>query len=208
MHRNSRPRASEADEIVGLYQRHARQWAADRGAVLCEQTWLDRFTESLPSAASILDIGCGSGDPIARYLIGRGCRLTGIDSAPEMVALCREKFPDHDWRVEDMRSLRLGKTFDGLLAWDSFFHLSPERQRQMFPIFRDHTASNGRLMFTSGTSFGVAMGSYRGEPLYHASLNAAEYRALLCDSGFAVVDHVTEDPTCGRRTVWLARRFD
>jgi hypothetical protein len=45
-----------------------------------------------------------------------------------------------------------------------------------------------------------------GEPLYHASLDAAEYRRLLAEQGFVVQDHVVEDPDCGGHTVWLAAR--
>jgi hypothetical protein len=52
----------------------------------------------------------------------------------------------------------------------------------------------------------VAVGELEGEPLYHASLDAEEYRALLTGADFDVVDHVVEDPACGRRTIWLARR--
>ncbi len=51
----------------------------------------------------------------------------------------------------------------------------------------------------------VAIGSYRGEPLHHASLDGAEYRALLEANGFRVVAHVIDDPTCGGHTIWLAR---
>jgi hypothetical protein len=51
----------------------------------------------------------------------------------------------------------------------------------------------------------VAIGSYRGEPLYHASLSEAEYRSLLPQHGFEVVAHVAEDPECGGHTVWLAQ---
>ena len=46
----------------------------------------------------------------------------------------------------------------------------------------------------------------RPEPLYHASLASDEYRGLLRDNGFDVLQHVVEDPTCGQRTVWLARQ--
>ena len=61
-------------------------------------------------------------------------------------------------------------------------------------------------MFTSGTSHGVALGCLVGETLYHASLDASEYRALLEEHGFSMVMHVVEDPDCGGRTVRLARR--
>jgi len=82
-----------------------------------------------------------------------------------------------------MRTLSLGRKFNGVLAWDSFFHLCPEDQRLMFPIFRTHAAPRAALMFTSGPAYGVAMGTYRGEPLYHASLDGQEYRGLLDANG-------------------------
>lgn len=60
-------------------------------------------------------------------------------------------------------------------------------------------------MFTSGTSNGEAIGTFEGEPLYHASLAPEEYRQLLQEQGFQVVSMVAEDPNCGGRTVWLAQ---
>jgi hypothetical protein len=104
-----------------------------------------------------------------------------------------------------MRDLDLGRRFAGLLAWDSLFHLRQADQRRMFDVFRRHAAPGAALMFTSGPAHGVAMGTYRGEPLYHASLDPAEYRSLLAAAGFAVVAHVAEDPGCGGRTIWLAQ---
>ncbi len=136
-----------------------------------EAHWLDRFIGLLPSRPAVLDIGCGSGEPLGCYLAELGCDLTGVDSAPEMIALCEARLPGQSWRVADMRSLSLGQVFDGILAWDSFFHLCPDDQRRMFAIFRAHSAARAALMFTSGPEYGVAMGSFEGEPLYHASLN-------------------------------------
>ena len=153
----------------------------------------------------MLDLGCGSGVPIARYLIGRHCRVTGVDSARAMIAMCDERFPDNEWLLADMRTLALNRSFNGLIAWDSFFHLSQADQRLMFATFGRHAASGAALMFTSGPSAGEVLGSYRGDPLYHASLDSAEYRTLLHDSGFEVVTHVVEDPNCGMRTIWLAQ---
>lgn len=197
--------ADAADRIVDLYHRHARAWAQDRGTALIEGAWLDRFGGLVAPGGAILDIGCGAGEPLARYLVERGHPVTGLDSSSEMIALCRARFPDQDWCVGDMRALALGRTFDGLLAWDSFFHLRHEDQRRMFPLFRTHATPGAALMFTSGPAHGVSVGDYRGEPLYHASLDAAEYRALLDGNGFEVVAHAVADPDCGGHTVWLAR---
>jgi hypothetical protein len=198
--------ASEAEKIVELYQRHARAWASERGNNLFETPWLDRFLALIPHGAGIVDIGCGSAEPIARYFIEKGYNVTGVDSSPALIDICKTRFPRQEWIVADMRTLSLNRSFSGILAWDSFFHLCPEDQRRMFPIFRKHAAPSAALMFTSGPAHGEAIGTFRGEPLYHGSLDRSEYRSLLHDCGFDVMSHVVEDPTCGHHTIWLARR--
>lgn len=195
----------DADRIVGLYERHARTWDEERSRSLFERPWLRRFLELVPPSGSILDIGCGSGEPIAGFFVREGYRVHGIDSSPAMIAFCKERFPNSAWDVADMRTLSVGRTFDGILAWDSFFHLSRDDQRRMFRIFRAHAAPNAALMFTSGTSDGVAMGTYGGEPLYHASLAPDAYRALLAEHGFEVVANIFEDRETGGHSIWLAK---
>jgi SAM-dependent methyltransferase len=198
--------SSESERIIDLYQRRAANWDADRGRSLFERPWLDRFLALVPRGGAVLDLGCGSGEPIARYFIDGGYSVTGVDSSPALISLCTERFAGHTWTVADMRSLDLGRRFDGVVAWDSFFHLTPDDQRGMFRSFGSHVAERGALLFTSGPAHGVAIGSFHGEPLYHASLDVDEYRSLLEQSGFDVVAHVVEDPACGGHTVWLAQR--
>jgi SAM-dependent methyltransferase len=195
-----------AERVVDLYRRHAGAWAAARGAKLAESTWIERFAAMLDPGSTVLDVGCGSGQPIAAYLVDRGHRVTGIDSSPEMIARFRANLPGEAAQVADMRSLSLNRRFDGLIAWDSLFHLAPHEQRPMFPVFRDLALPDAPLLFTSGPAAGEAIGTLQGEPLYHASLGAGEYRLLLGRNGFDVVTHTAEDPDCGGHTVWLARR--
>lgn len=196
----------DAGRIVGLYQRHAAAFDRLRDKTLFERSWIDRFVQALPARAAVLDIGCGSGEPIAADLIGRGLALTGIDSSAAMIDLCRSRFPEAKWLVGDMRDMALGMRFDGLLAWNSFFHLTGDDQRAMFPLFAAHARPGGLLMFTSGPDEGVAMGTFEGEPLYHASLSPDEYQALLEENGFAVIAHALNDQASGGVTVWLSRR--
>jgi SAM-dependent methyltransferase len=198
---------SAAARIIDLYQRHAEAWAGLRlkARGLQERGWLERFQAIVRPGGSVLDIGCGAGAPIAAWLAGQGFRVTGIDSSPAMVAMFRARLPSETGLVADMRHLALGRRFDGLLAWDSFFHLDHADQRRMFPVFRAHATPGAALMFTSGPTHGEAIGSLEGEPLYHASLSPEEYRVLLEGNGFEVLAHIAEDPTCGGHTVWLAR---
>ena len=199
---------SEADRIIGLYERRALEWSGDRSRQtdFFEKSWFDRFIALTRPGGTILDLGCGFGKPIAAYLIAQGFDVCGVDSSPTMISLCRKDHPQREWRVADMRTLALGRRFDGVLAWDSFFHLNFDDQRRMFPVFRAHAAPGAPLMFTSGPRHGEAIGELRGEALYHASLDPEEYRALLAADDFDVVDQKAEDPDCGGHTVWLARR--
>jgi len=197
-----------ASRIIGHYEHHAAAWDADRqSSAWNDKVWHDRFIATLARGATVLDLGCGSGRPVAWHTARQGLQVTGVDSSPTMISLCRSRLPEHEWIVADMRKLALGRRFDGILAWDSFFHLDHEDQRRMFAVFAGHAATRAVLMFNSGPEHGEAVGSYRGDPLYHASLAADEYEALLGRSGFEVSEHVANDGRAGGRTVWLCRRL-
>ncbi len=99
------------------------------------------------------------GEPIAAHVLARHRTVIGVDAAPSMIARCQARFPDAEWIVADMRGLDLGRTFDGILAWDSFFHLTAADQREMFEVFSRHAHTGTRLMFTSGNAYGEAMAS-------------------------------------------------
>lgn len=196
-----------AERIIGLYRDHAADWDARRGDdPRLEKAWLDGFLEYVPPGGHLLDLGCGSGRPVAAYLIQQRRRVTGVDASEPLIELCRQRFPEQTWRVADMRGLDLGQTFDGLIAWHSSFHLTRPDQRALFAVYARHVAPGGALMFTSGHEDEEAIGEWQGEPLYHASLSSAEYRQQLDAHGFEVIDHVVGDYTKGEATVWLARR--
>ena len=197
-----------AATIPSLYDRQGKAWdRLRRRAPFVEEGWFARFAELLPDSAEVLDLGCGSGYPVAAWLLGRGHGITGIDVSATMIGLATDRFPGQSWQVADMTRLDLGRRFDGLIAWDSFFHLDFDAQRSMFPIFAAHSRRGAPLMFTSGTGHGTAIGSLEGEPLFHASLAPDEYLALLEAHGFERIAHVERDSQAGERTVWLARRL-
>src|SRR5690242_7849478 len=196
-----------ADRIIEHYERHAMAWDSERHAAAWnDKIWHDLFIDRLSVGARVLDLGCGSGRPVAQHMADHGLRVTGLDSSQTMISLCRSRLPDHEWIVGDMRSLSLDRRFDGILAWDSFFHLNHDDQRRMFAVFAEHAAPGAVLMFNTGPAHGEAIGSYRGDPLYHASLASAEYETLIGQIGFEVLEHAANDPRAGGRTAWLCRR--
>jgi SAM-dependent methyltransferase len=192
-------------EVWRLYHVHAKDYDRDRSRGAMERAYLDAVAGTLRPGARVLDLGCGVGEPIAQFFIERGCAVTGVDAAPAMIAICRARFPHAEWIEADMRGLDLGRRFDAILAWDSFFHLTRDDQRAVFPVFGRHAAPGATLLFTSGPKAGEAIGDLYGDPLFHASLDPEEYRSLLAGAGFTVLRYRPEDLDCGGHTVWLAR---
>jgi ubiquinone/menaquinone biosynthesis C-methylase UbiE len=100
-----------ADRIGAIYEQFAREWDADRNDAgwWNDKHWHDRFIQYLGSGAAVLDLGCGSGRPVAQNLVSHGVRITGVDVSPTMISLCRSRMPEQEWIVSDMRSLALDR---------------------------------------------------------------------------------------------------
>ncbi len=194
-----------ADNIIPIYKKYAIEWDKVRSQHFYEQAWLEQFLNLIPDQSSILDLGCGAGIPTAQYFSAKKCQITGIDSSAAMLEISRNRFPEHNWLEADMRQLDLKQSFNGIIAWDSFFHLTHNDQRAMFHIFKKHAKTGTALMLTTGPSHGTALGEMQGEVLYHASLDPDEYKNLFETFGFRVVNMRFEDPDCARHTIWLAQ---
>lgn len=192
------------DAILSTYDAVAAEWDRLRDRTLFERRHLDRMLTHAPGRR-VLDLGCGTGRPIAQYLVDRRCHVTGVDGSANMIELFRKNVPKAEGIVADMRGLELGESFDAILAWDSFFHLSPHDQRDMMPVFAAHAAPRGILMFTAGPRAGEPVGDFAGHSLYHASLDPDDYRSVLRDAGFTLIDVTYEDPEAQGHTVFLAR---
>lgn len=183
------------------------EWFDDaRTKTLMESEYLHLIVNSIPAGGSILDLGCGTGEPIARFFIEKGFHLTGVDGSAKMIALCQKRFPSERWIVSDMREIKFPQQFDAILAWHSFFHLDHESQREMFKLFNSHLKSGGVLAFTSGEEEDEVWSDNGGQQLYHASLSTHEYKKLLEESLFKVLRHTVRDPKCGEATVWVVRK--
>ena len=199
----------KSQDVIAIYDREGPDWAQTRDRRLIERPWLDRALAVAPHPKGrkrVLDLGCGAGRPIAEYLLDRGCIVTGVDASRPMIELFARVVPRAIALHADMRGLKLSETYDLLIAWDSFFHLSPDDQRGMFPTFADLAAPGGALLFTTGPGAGEAIGTIGQSELYHASLDPEDYRRLLDDAGFDELGYWPEDPDCGGHTIWLARR--
>lgn len=173
---------------------------------LMERYYLEELRKGLHAQAHVLDLGCGTGEPIAGWLIRQGYKVTGVDGAPAMITLCQQRFPAMHWINCRMQEIDQPAPFDAIIAWDSMFHLSQEDQRGMFPLFGQYCKPGGLLLFTSGPHEGNITGEMQGMDFSYSSLSPHEYRSLLEMHDFQVLIHNTEDPECGNHTVWLSEK--
>ena len=118
-----------------------------------ENPWhpMDDFYQRLDrAAASVLDVGCGTGTRLARTReTGHRGRLVGVDPAEAMLAVARAKTAAVDWVRGDAQSLDLGERFELVTMTGHAFQLllDDDAVRAALAAFRRHLAPGGVLAF-------------------------------------------------------------
>ncbi len=197
---------ADPNDTHGVYERQATEYDRRRSKALFEARWLARFTASLKPGDHVLDLGCGTGDPIARWFMAEGFTVTGVDFSQAMLDIARDRWPDGDWRQADMRDFELDQQFDGIIAWNSFFHLTSQEQQGCIARMSRHLRPGGMLKLTVGPRAGEISGTVGAEPVYHASLSPAGYAVCLEENGLHLTGFLAEDPETQSHTVLMARK--
>ncbi|WP_170515232.1 class I SAM-dependent DNA methyltransferase [Ruegeria atlantica] len=196
----------DPNDTHAVYERQAKAYDEQRSRALFEARWLARFTASLKPGDHVLDLGCGTGEPIARWFKAEGFTVTGVDFSEAMLEIAHSRWPDGDWRQADMRDFELDQRFDGIVAWNSFFHLTADEQKDCIARMARHLRKGGMLMLTVGPSAGEEQGTVGGEPVYHASLSPAGYATCLEENGMIMTGFLAKDPETQSHTVLMARK--
>lgn len=103
------------------------------------------FVQSL-GVRSVLDAGCGTGR-VARELARRGLDVVGVDLDPDMLATARRKAPRLDWRLADLETIDLGRSFDAvLLAGNVMVFLTPGTEGAVLANLARHLPPGGLLV--------------------------------------------------------------
>ncbi len=106
--------------------------------------------ENLPPSASVLDVGCGSGVPIAQVLIEDGFNVFGIDASPNLVAAFHARFPDTPVACEAAQeSVFFRRSFGGAVSIGLIFLLGEDDQREVLRRIGDALEPGGRLLFSA-----------------------------------------------------------
>jgi cyclopropane fatty-acyl-phospholipid synthase-like methyltransferase len=150
------------------------------------------WAESFPAGATVLDLGCGPGEPSTRVL--REARLTtfAVDASATMVAAFRTRFPSVPIECNAVEaSTFFDRTFDGVLAWGLLFLLSPEAQAQVIEKVGRALAPHGRFLFTAHKHPLEWFDAMTDRP--SQSLGAETYERLLNEAGLTWVDEMWDE---------------
>ena len=88
-----------------IYDQFAETYEKNRGLFDMSEV-LDSFCAKLEvEEGKLLDLGCGSGEPVARYFIDRNWSAVGIDFSEKMIELASKYVPGMQTINSDIREV-------------------------------------------------------------------------------------------------------
>lgn len=103
------------DSIADAY---ARQFQDELGRKPYDRAILEEFAASLPAGAPVLDLGCGAGGHVGRFVHDRGPSVTGVDFSEASIEIARGLNPGMSFVVADFRAMPFGDaSVDGIVAF-------------------------------------------------------------------------------------------
>lgn len=175
-----------------LVRRSYDACAADYGASRKSETGdeVRALVERLKDGATVLDIGCGAGVPIARTL-SRRFRVTGVDVSSKMLKLARRNVPEGEFICQDVMSADFeDASFDAVVAFYSIFHIPREEHEALFRNIRQWLKPGGYFLCTLSRQDDPAYteDDFFGETMYWSNYALPQSLATLEKVGFEVVE--------------------
>jgi SAM-dependent methyltransferase len=153
---------------------------------------ISAWVQTLPPAAVVLDIGCGSGVPVTEQLLEAGCQVYGVDAAPTLVAEFMRLFPQAEVCCEAVEeSAFFNRRFTAVVAVGLLFLLSPEIQYRLVHKVADVLDSGGQFLFTAPCELCRWEDAWTGRE--SVSLGAAAYTAILAQAGLSIHHHYVDE---------------
>lgn len=151
-----------------------------------------KWAKSLPPEATVLDIGCGTGDPISKVLTDEGLTVYGMDASPSMVLAFKQNFPNNPVACEAIEdSSFFSRQFDAIIAWGLMFLLPEEVQEIAIQKMANALHSGGKLLFTAPSQKMTWKDAIT--ELESVSLGAERYRKLALESGLTLIDEFEDE---------------
>lgn len=186
------------------YDQIASDFAEMRDSFSTEQKYVDLLIDYLKSGSSILDLGCGSGFPIASYLMDHGFKLTGVDASIELLKIAQISFPRMECIYGDLRTVELDEQYDAIIEWWALFHIPKEDHAKIIARCASWLKPGGILEFTTGDhEYAASSSDMLNQELDFYSHAPEFYERQLKKNGFEILLSESDQET---HLVWIARK--
>jgi len=161
--------------------------------------WLAELKPRLPAGASVLDVGCGCGVPVARSLAAAGHAVTGVDLSDVQIERARQLVPAATFVRADANAVDFpAASFDAVVCLYSLIHMPLDAQRRLLSRVANWLKPGGWLLATTGwTTWTGTEQNWLGGPaaMWWSQQDANTYRVWLRESGLEITsqDFVPED---------------
>ncbi len=193
---------------INSYNKIIDNWVQARNNSIINKPIID-FADKININGNILDIGCGTGLPIAKYLSDRNFSIIGIDTSDKMLEIAKyNRIENAQFLLCDFFNFDSNERFDGIIAWDSLFHLPKQRQKDIYEKVYNLLNPSGFFLFTHGKDEDEHVDEMFGEKFYYSCLSKDFVLNLMTEIGFTL-EYSIEDFIEGKdRRDWvvLARK--
>jgi SAM-dependent methyltransferase len=193
------------------YDRAADSYLAARTRVGADVALLDEVIPHLPTAARVLDAGCGGGQPVSEALLDAGVAVSGLDISVRQLHLARSGLGLATVAQGDLAALPFAPgAFDAVVSYYAIFHLPRAEHPTVFAEFRRVLRRRGLALLCLGSRDipeDRDADSWLGQPMYWSQFDAATNLSLVAAAGFGPVWHrdIADPMGHGRHLFVLAR---
>ena len=146
--------------------------------------YLEQLSQNLAANSLILDLGCGAGLPVDRWLVDRGHRVIGLDVSGSMLDLARSNVPDATYQLGDIGELKAEQfSVDAVVSFFALIHVDRIHHRRVIETIRTYLGLSGLLLMTTGRSAWEGKEDFLGAEMTWSHFDRATYRQLIEESG-------------------------
>jgi SAM-dependent methyltransferase len=198
------------DVVRRGYDAVSRRYDDAYGADTKYASLLDALLGRIPARSAVLDLGCGSGVPVARTLAAAGHRVTGLDISEVQIRRARERVPQAQFIHGDATAATFAPaSFDAVVSLYALIHIPLAEQPLLLRQIAGWLRPGGWFLATTGHRAWTGsednwLGG--GAPMWWSHTDAATNRDWITQAGLTVERQEFVPEGDGGHALFWARR--